>query len=456
MYPCIQATQAINPASDFDHYFAGGRKPASQWKIGSEVEFFGFDRRTLERISPETIQRIIEGFSPETASLETENDFVIEASLTRPESENIDSAASNQWGRLTLEPGGQVEFSSRPHRSLVALESSLRIFTDRLRDTGRSQNVIFTATGFDPVRGISEQKWIPKRRYSIMRPYLASRGRRAWDMMCRTAAVQVHFDYSDIEDLARKFRLANRLGPVAAAIFANSPFEAGQLSGYKSTRYAAWLETDPDRTGLSPLGLTDEFSTVRFLDYISKVPMFFIRRDGNYIDYTGHSFGEFIAGCGCPERAIFQDFTDHLTTIFTEARLKPHIEQRSIDSCSLNLTMAAMAFWKGLMYSADALDQALAIAPRLTAHEFAELQLEVARRGLDAEACGVSVIKIAQSMIELARAGLEDMASDETHFLDALDQMTIRERICPADILIRNFEGLWNRDARNAIDYLEI
>ena len=163
-----------------------------------------------------------------------------------------------------------------------------------------------------------------------------------------------------------------------------------------------------------------------------------------------------MAGCGCPESAIFQDFTDQITTIFTEARLKPHIEQRSTDSCSLPLTMAAMAFWKGLMYHAETLDRALALAPRLSPREFAELQQEVARRGLDTEACGVSVIKIAQEMIELARAGLEESFPDETHFLDPLDQMTIRERICPADILIRNFEGSWNRDVSRAIDYLQI
>jgi glutamate--cysteine ligase len=455
MYPCIQATEAINPASDFDHYFAGGSRPASQWKIGSEVELFGFDRQTLQRIPPDTVQRIIEGFSPQTVTREIEDGFVVEAALIDTANPD-DKSSSKTGGRITLEPGGQVEFSASPYRSLIALEKSLRSFLSHLSETGQSQNVVFIATGFDPIRGISEQRWIPKRRYEIMKPYLAKRGRRAWDMMCRTAAVQVHIDYRDIEDLTKKFQLANRLGPVAAAIFANSPFEQGRLSGYKSTRYAVWLETDPDRTGLSPLGIQGELSASNFLKYISKVPMLFIRRDGNYLDYTGHSFDEFIAGCECPERAIFQDFTDHLSTIFTEARLKPHIEQRSIDSCSLDLTMADMAFWKGLMYHPDSLDQAMALAPQLSRNGFVELQADVARRGLEAEAGGISVSEIAQAMIELARAGLKEIAPDEAGFLDILDQITIRERICPADILIRNFEGAWNRDIRKAIDHLQI
>lgn len=428
----------------------------SQWKIGSEVEFFGFDRQTLERIPPDTVQRIIEGFSPQTATRQIEDGFIVEAALIDTEKATADKSSPKIGGRITLEPGGQIEFSSSPHRSLVALENSLSSFLRHLNKTGQSQNVIFIASGFDPVRSIAEQRWIPKRRYDIMRPYLAKRGRRAWDMMCRTAAVQVHIDYSDIEDLTKKFRLANRLGPIAAAIFANSPFEQGRLSGYKSTRYAVWLETDPDRTGLSPLGIAGELSAGNFVEYVSKIPMLFIRRDGNYLDYTGHSFDEFIAGCECPERPIFQDFTDHLSTIFTEARLKPHVEQRSIDSCSLDLTMAAMAFWKGLMYHADSLDQAVAVAPRLSRNGFVELQSRVARHGLKAETNGVSVNKIAQVMIELARAGLKEIAPDEAHFLDILDQMTIRERISPADILIRNFEGMWNRDVRKAIDHLKI
>src|SRR5207253_3941725 len=112
----------------------------------------------------------------------------------------------------------------------------------------------------------------------------------------------------------------------------------------------------------------------RFIDYVAGVPMFFVRREGDYIDLAGHSFGEYLAGCGCPMTPIFQDFTDHLTTIFTEARLKPHIEQRSMDCGSIEMAMAAMAFWKGLMYDRAALEGALGLAPKLTPGEYAEFQ----------------------------------------------------------------------------------
>jgi glutamate--cysteine ligase len=359
-------------------------------------------------------------------------------------------------GRLTLEPGGQIEFSGAPRASLREVERDLRQFAARLSEIAAAENVIFVALGFDPLRRIEEQRWIPKARYRIMRPYLKQRGARAWDMMCRTAAIQANLDYSDLEDLARKFQLATRLAPVAAAMFANSPFAEGRLSGYKSTRYRAWLDTDPDRTGPAPVALEETFTVERFVDYLTDVPMLFVRRDGDYIDVAGHSFGEYLAGCGCPMTPIFQDFTDHLTTVFTEARLKPHVEQRSMDCGSVEMAMAAMAFWKGLMYDRAALDQALRLAPRLTRDEYAALQLDVARRGLDASLNNQPLARLAADALAIARAGLQRVAADETTYLDVLDQRVTRERLSNADILIRNFEGAWHKDIRRVMQHATI
>ncbi|HKP85167.1 MAG TPA: glutamate-cysteine ligase family protein [Blastocatellia bacterium] len=468
----IAPDDAINTGTDFERYFAESGKHASEWAIGAEVELFGFTEGGLERIAPEQVQAIIEGFSSETISRVVEDGYVTEAVL-KPEGRRQKAAGSEEnpadeslpaarrllptaSGRLTLEPGGQVEFSIAHHRSLAEIERALVGFTTRLVEIGEANQVIFVAVGFDPLRKMEEQRWVPKQRYQIMRPYLGTRGRRAWDMMCRTAAIQVNLDYGDLEDLAKKFALANRLAPIAAAIFANSPFEEGKLSGFKSTRYRVWLETDPDRTGPSPPALEDGFTIERFVDYVSEVPMFFVRRAGRHIDFAGHSFGEYLAGCGCPTTPIFQDFTDHLSTIFTEARLKPHIEQRSMDCSSIDLTMASLAFWKGLMYDGDALEIALALAPQLNRGEYAQLQLEVARDGLQARFKGATVYSLAEAAIRLARAGLHRIAPDETRYLDALDQMILGERVSAADILIRNFEGSWHGQIRKAIDYLRV
>lgn len=458
----IAPDDVITPASDFTQFFAAAAKPESLWAIGAEVELFGFTREGLERIDPAQVQGVIEGFALQIISRAAEGGYVTEATLKDEGAMMNDDAESyspltlhrsSPGGRLTLEPGGQIEFSGEPRRALAEVERLLRDFFKRLAKVAESQGTIFAAVGFDPVRSIEDQKWIPKSRYEIMRPYLVRRGRRAWDMMCRTAAIQLNFDYEDLSDLAKKFTVANRLGPVAAAIFANSPFEQGKLSGYKSTRYATWLETDADRTGPSPLALEDDFSIERFVAYVRSVPMFFIRRNDKYINLAGRSFDDFIENGTNP---IFQDFTDHLSTIFTEARLKPHVEQRSMDCCSLEMIMAALAFWKGIMYSADSLARALELAPKLKGDEFASLQLEVARHGLQARAQHVSVITLAEASIEIARAGLESIAPDEARYLDVLDERVRRERISPADILIRNYNGRWNGDIRKAVEYLSI
>ena len=455
----IAPTEAINTATDFAPFFAAKGKPASAWAVGVELELFGFTRDTLERIGSRQIQAVINGFADQITGRVVENGYVTEANLgVRGQGSGVreEQKPAPALGRLTLEPGGQVEFSGAPHAALIEVERGLRQFALRLVEIAATQNVIFIAIGFDPLRRIEEQRWIPKARYDIMRPYLKKRGARAWDMMCRTAAIQANLDYSDLADLARKFQLATRLAPVAAAMFANSPFENGKLSGYKSTRYRAWLDTDPDRTGPAPLALDDEFTVERFLDYVAGVPMLFIRREENYIDVAGHSFSEYLAGCGCPMTPIFQDFTDHLTTIFTEARLKPHIEQRSMDCGSIEMAMAAMAFWKGLMYDRAALEGALELAPKLTPGEYAEFQLDVARRGLETSIKNVPLSTLAADVLQIARTGLQRIAADETHYLDLLEERVTREHVSNADILIRNFEGSWHGDITKAIKYVDI
>ncbi|HYP26416.1 MAG TPA: glutamate-cysteine ligase family protein [Blastocatellia bacterium] len=442
------AEEALDSSTDLASYFSASGKPPSEWAIGPEIELMGFTRGRLSRIDSAQVQAIIRGFSPQTVDLKLEGEEITEATL------GALAPASPSAGRITLEPGGQLEFSGTQHASLALIERDVRAYMKRLREISDENGIIFLATGFDPVRGIDEQNWISKKRYEIMRPYLSTRGARSLDMMCRTAAIQVNLDYGDLEDLTKKFTLANRLGPVAAAIFANSPFDRGRLSGYKSTRYAVWLKTDGDRTGLSPATIGD-FSIERFLDHVRSVPMFFIRRGGEYINLSGGSFARFIEE-GNGYKPIFQDFTDHLSTIFTEARLKPHIEQRSMDCGSEEMLMASLAFWKGLMYAEDSIEQASALAPRLSRDEFMKLQAEVARHGLRAKLGRLSVQEVARESVELARAGLKALAPDEAAYLDVLEQRVIREKVSHSDILIRNFRGAWGGDITKAVDYLRV
>jgi glutamate--cysteine ligase len=358
---------------------------------------------------------------------------------------------------LTVEPGGQVEFSGAPQRSLMDVEREIRRYLARLHEIADGDCMAFLAVGFDPIRTLEEQRWFPKGRYDVMRPYLATRGARAWDMMTRTCAAQANLDYGSAEDLAKKFQLGNRLAPIVTAIFANSPFEDGGLSSYKSTRAAAWLETDNDRTGASPPSISEEFSPDAFVHYALNVPMIFAQRGGRYTDAaTGMKFGDFLVhGCRSAQ-PVFGDWADHLTTIFTDARLKQHIELRSADCGSLEMALALQALWKGLMYDSGTLDEALRLAPKLSSEEMRALQECVARDALAARFDGVDILGIAKEAVRLAQSGLERIAPAETRYLDVLSEQVIQDEVCPADILLRNWHGSWNNSMEHVVEYLRI
>ncbi len=425
----------------FVEYLRRGAKPVDDWRCGVEFEVFGYDMETLERLDAAQVQTVLAGFAASPDDLIYEGHTIVEAS------------AAGGVGRVTVEPGGQVEFSGAPQRTLAGVERELKRYLARLREIGESNGFIFLATGFDPLRTIGEQRWFPKARYAVMRPYLATRGRRAWDMMCRTAAIQANFDYDSEDDLAKKFILGNRLAPILTAIFANSPFEDGKLSGYKSTRAATWLETDDDRAGLAPPALTDDFSLAAFVEYVRSVPMLFARREERYLDApTGMCFGEFLdRGCG-DISPVFGDWVDHLTTIFTDARLKQHIELRNADSGSLSMALALQALWKGLIYDREALDEALRVAPSLNSTDAVSLREAVARDGLAAHVVGVNVLGLAKEIVALAASGLERIALGEARYLDVLRAQVIEDEVCPADLLLRN----WHGSIKNVIEHVRV
>ncbi|HEV2911774.1 MAG TPA: glutamate-cysteine ligase family protein [Pyrinomonadaceae bacterium] len=445
VFPLLTDTVSKSSASLFEENLRRGAKPVSEWMCGVEFELFGYDtRRHCERISALQVQRVLAGFAPSSNDLFYEGRTLIEVN-------------AGQMNRLTVEPGGQVEFSGAPQRSLSDVERELRRYLARLHEIAEGDCLAFLAVGFDPLCTIEEQQWFPKLRYDVMRPYLAGRGARAWDMMARTCAAQTNLDYGPGLDLAKKFLLGNRLAPVVTAIFANSPFENGLPSGYKSTRAAAWLATDDDRTGISPPALGESFSPADFVAYALEVPMIFAQRDGRYLDGpTGMKFGDFLEhGCGGVS-PVFGDWADHLTTLFTDARLKQHIELRSADCGGLSYTLALQALWKGLMYDAGALDEALRLAPKLDRADSVELRRAVARDGLAARHAGVRVSALAGEAIRLAVEGLGRIAPEEVHYLDVLRERVLEDEVCPADILLRNYEGSWHGSMGRVIEYLRI
>ncbi|HEX8282088.1 MAG TPA: glutamate-cysteine ligase family protein [Pyrinomonadaceae bacterium] len=422
-----------------------GEKPRAEWVCGAEFELFGYDRaRARARITPAQVESVLAGFAPSSRDLVREGGAVVEVN-------------DGQMNRLTVEPGGQVEFSGAPHRRLAEVEREMRRYLARLREVAEAGGLAFLAVGFDPLRSASEQQWFPKPRYEVMRPYLGGRGARAWDMMCRTCSVQANLDYGSREDLCKKFLVGNRLAPVVTAVFANSPFERGRPSGYKSTRAAAWLDTDPDRCGLAPPALRDDFGAEDYVAYALGVPMIFAQREGRYLgDVTGVRFDEFLKGGRAGVEPLFGDWADHLTTIFTDARLKQHIEMRGADANDLETTMALQALWKGLLYDDGSLDAALKLAPKLDASDAQLLRESVARDGLAARHAGVDVLELARETVGLAVEGLKRIAPGEVGYLDVLVSRVVTEGVCPADILLRNFEGSWRGSIERVFEHLRV
>jgi glutamate--cysteine ligase len=450
-------TDAIDESSVslFEENLRRGAKPSAEWMCGIEFELFGYDARRggrLARLNPAQVQGVLAGFAPSSDDLVYEGSAIVEAN-------------AGQMNRLTVEPGGQIEFSGAPRRKLADVEREVVRYLARLHEIAEAENFVFLAAGFDPLRTIDEQSWFPKMRYDVMRPYLAKRGARAWDMMTRTCAVQANLDYGTEDDLARKFLVGNRLAPISTAIFANSPFENGRPSGYKSTRAAAWLATDDDRAGISPPTLDERsFSPAAFIAYALEVPMLFAQRGGRYTDApTGMKFADFLARAhGDTTRAgdalspVFGDWADHLTTIFTDARLKQHIELRSADCGSLAHALAFQAYWKGLLYCPEALAGALSLAPALDAANAVELRAAVARDALQARAAGVNVLALAKESIALAVEGLRRVAPEELPYLDLLRQQVVADELSPADILLGNWYGSWHASMPRVFEYLRI
>ncbi|MBV8262367.1 MAG: hypothetical protein JOY87_00915 [Candidatus Eremiobacteraeota bacterium] len=400
-------------------YIQAHAKPIAQWRHGLEYELIGFDRDTNERIDPATVQQLLQAMCTRGGIPHVEEANIISVRLP--------------YGELTLEPGGQIEFSGFPERTIADVKNEMRRFLADLHEQAEALGAYFIGLGFDPLRSLEEQHWIAKRRYRIMRPYLRQRGGYGWDMMTRTAAIQVSLDYSDLGDLGRKYVLGNRLGPIVAAMFANSPFAGGVTTGLLSTRYAVWLDTDPDRTGPGPLSLSDQFDVRDLAAALLDVPVFYVIRSGELVACAGLRLTDI-------EDARVEDFRDLLSMVFTEARVREYVEMRSADSGSPQMALALLALWKGLTYDSCALTQALEVAPHLDQAAYRSLQMAVARHGLRAHCEGVDVLRIARDVVALARESLGRIAPPEVAHLDMLAQH-VADGVTPADLLLAISKG---------------
>jgi glutamate--cysteine ligase len=297
---------------------------------------------------------------------------------------------------------------------------------------------------------------MPKGRYGIMAPYMDKMGRYGRDMMFRTCTVQVNLDFASEADMVKKLRVSLALQPIATALFANSPFLDGKPNGFLSFRSEVWRDTDNQRAGMLPFAFEDGMGFERYVDYALDVPMYFVMRDGKYINTAGESFRAFMDG-RLPqlpgEKPVLKDWADHLTTIFPEVRLKRYLEMRGADSGPWRRLCALPAFWVGLLYHQPALDAAWDLVKDWTAEERQTLRDDVPSLALHAKIRGRTVQDIAREVLALSRKGLAARnrqgckGKTEAGFLDTLDE-TVATGKTAAENLLALYHGSWNGDVK--------
>ncbi len=438
----------IENRADLVAWFAAGEKPTSQWRIGTEHEKFVFDTDTLRPVpyeGPRGISALMRSLIDEFGWEPIEEAGNVIA-LKRPYGGGLET--------ISLEPGGQFELSGAPvdnlHETCAEAGEHLR----QCLHVGERLGVGFLGLGFTPTWSREIIPTMPKPRYAVMTRYMPKVGQDGLDMMYRTATIQVNLDFGSERDMIDKMRVSLALQPIATALFASSPFRDGAQSGFKSLRSEVWRDTDPDRTGMLPFVFEDGFGYERYVDYALDVPMYFVYRDGKYIDAAGRSFRDFLDGrldVLPGERPTIDDWSDHLTTIFPEVRLKRFIEMRGADGGPWRRICALPAFWVGLLYDAGSLGAALELVSDWSADERQGLRDAVPRAGLQTPFRGGTVQDIAKEVARIAADGLKSRArlnsrgEDETMFLDFIEEAS-QTGLSPADELIQRLERTWGGD----------
>jgi glutamate--cysteine ligase len=422
-------------------YFAAGAKPRADYRIGTEHEKFGFRRAgsgggdwSAPGYAPRGIEAMLEGI----------------AALGWQEIRDQDRLIGLKKGgeSVSLEPGGQFELSGAPLRNLHDTKAELdRHFAD-VRLVGEPLGLGFAPLGFHPRARREDMPFMPKSRYAIMRRYMPLVGRLGLDMMLRTCTVQVNLDFSSEADMVRKLRVGLLLQPVATALFANSPFTEGRPNGFLSARANVWTDTDPDRTGIPAVFFEDGFGFERYADWLLDVPMYFVAREGRLIDVAGQSFRAFMAG-KLPAldgvTATIGDFADHVTTVFTEVRLKRFLEMRGADAGSPAMMLAQSAFWVGLLYDEAALEAAFRLVSAYDWRALAAIRGDVPRQGLEAPFAAGRVRDLAREALAIARDGLRARGLGEEPYLDPLDAI-VAGAPTQAEYWLTRYHGAWDGD----------
>ena len=430
-------------------YLRAGCKPIKDWKIGTEHEKFRF-------VNDNFLPLPYDGQCSIKAMLEGLRDKYNWSEILE---ENNIIGLTKDGANVSLEPGGQLELSGAPLDSIHETCDEVNQHLKEVKSIADGLGASFFGLGAAPEWSHEDMPMMPKGRYKLMTDYMGRVGTHGTQMMYRTCTVQVNLDFSSEQDMIKKMRVGLALQPIATALFANSPFFEGKLVNHKSWRSRIWRDLDEDRTGMLPFVFEEGFGFEAWAEYVLDVPMYFVYRDGKYIDALGQSFRDFLDGKlpALPgERPKISDWADHLTTVFPEARVKQFIEMRGADGGPWRKLCALPAFWVGLMYDQNSLDSAWDICKNWDANTREEMRIAASEEGIAAKTNGLSLLDLARELIDISRAGLKNRARpgngglvpDECHFLNAIEEV-IETGKSPACELIDKYNNEWQKDLKN-------
>jgi len=406
------------------NYFSDGEKKEENLKIGTEHEKFLFNLKTKKPVdfSEKGIKGIFNILKQNGWNEIKENDNVIGL-----KKDNLS---------ITLEPGLQIELSGAPCHNIHETCREVNLYLKELKQACSKFNIGVIGIGLIPNSKFEEINQLEKKRYTIMRNYMTSVGTLGLDMMHRTAATQVNFDFSSEEDFKKKTKVASCLVPIAVSLFSNSPILEGKLNGFVGYRTHIWQHTDSRRSGLIPFFFDNSNSYEQYCDFALGVPLYFVKRNNEIIDCSGKDFNNFINGRlrEVHDEANIEDWANHLSTIFTEVRVKQYLEIRPADSCSWSGICSIPAFWTGILYNQNILDECFEIFKDWKFKEVNEAYMQSAKKGFDAELYDKKMIDHAKFFLNLSKRGLENRDilnsnnDDESIFLKDLDNFIINKK----------------------------
>ena len=429
----------IKTKNQIIEYFESGIKDPKDFKIGIEHEKFLFDNENNKRVDYPKIKEMFEA--------------LIEFGWN-PVFEKGNIIALNKGGKnITLEPGNQIELSGDKLNHMHEACSESQDYLFELKQVTKKLNIKIVSAGFDPISKLNEIPNNPKQRYEVMTKDMPLGGELSLDMMYRTCGTQLNVDYESEEDFIKKFKVSNAIVPISIALFANSSIVEKKNCSYLSYRSKVWQNTS--RGGLPRLFL-ENLNFERYADFVINFPILFIQDKDQYISGRNYIFKDFMEGKieeinnRLPEEA---ELTTHLSTIFTENRLKKYIELRSMDTCGWDCLCAGPAFNMGMLYGN--LDEVHDLVSKWEIDKIINAYLEAPQKGFNTQLMGKDLLYWSSTLLDLSRKGLEtrDVMSkkgkNETIFLNHL-QNVIDNKTTNADHMINKFSK--NEDLNELYD----